>query len=393
MDKVKVLVEKNLKPIVILALIGALSAAIIISSLSDTSNSLVNESQQHEPGTIFIVPVSNSRTLSSQSTTDTFINNKLDYRLLRLLENGSNFSEIESISPEVNKSLSVEVNSKKLNLNVKGIIASFYKVEGVTIGEGSEISNNDNQKLSKVAVLGLEAKKNLFGERNAIGENIIIDGNEFKIVGVNESRSGILDNDIYVPLNTLLSERGDENYSQIIVKIKDGSNVQEVAKKIKTIFKEFFSSNESENNQYSIYVSKNLSDLNSNITNAISLLTILAILCFITGVAGGIYLVFKIHLKIENFDGKTNKLMRSIFGLFKSGVFLSALLIGIVGLVLGIAGSFLIGGIANIPIIIPYSFIISVVTLSLVIGLGITFVISYLPKYLRTGNPKFHKSP
>jgi len=104
-----------------------------------------------------------------------------------------------------------------------GVIKTDKKVE---IDQGIMFSDDDDKSLRQVAVLGSEIKNDFFGGGEAIGKNIKIKGQNYKVIGVLKERGSTgffnFDNTIYVPLQTTQKKLAGIDYLQFaIFKVKD----------------------------------------------------------------------------------------------------------------------------------------------------------------------------
>lgn len=99
--------------------------------------------------------------------------------------------------------------------------------EQVKIDQGRMFSEEEDDSLQQVVVLGSEIKKYFFGDGEAVGKNIKIKGKTFKVIGVLESRGTVMgmmnfDDFIYLPLQTLQKKiMGVDYIQEAIYKIKD----------------------------------------------------------------------------------------------------------------------------------------------------------------------------
>jgi putative ABC transport system permease protein len=111
--------------------------------------------------------------------------------------------------------------------------------------KGEFITDSDNEQLSKVCVIGQSAAKELFGDVNPIGENILIENVSFQVVGILEKR-GLspvgtdFDNLILIPFTTasrrLMNQPLYISNARAIV--YNPSQVEVVAKRIKEVLRE-----------------------------------------------------------------------------------------------------------------------------------------------------------
>lgn len=69
-------------------------------------------------------------------------------------------------------------------LLVTGSLPAFAFVRSIDVGEGRFYSEADQAEERRVAFLGSDAKKQLFADRNALGENINIGGFPYRVIGI-----------------------------------------------------------------------------------------------------------------------------------------------------------------------------------------------------------------
>jgi putative ABC transport system permease protein len=66
---------------------------------------------------------------------------------------------------------------------LRGVEASFAETGQVDMNEGRFFSEFEDKHKEAVAVIGVDTQKKLFGEENAIGKRIQVDGQEFEVIG------------------------------------------------------------------------------------------------------------------------------------------------------------------------------------------------------------------
>lgn len=70
------------------------------------------------------------------------------------------------------------------NYDCLGVSADHQAIEKVSVTEGRFINSNDLANFTKVAIIGQKLKQDLFKDKPAIGEQIIINNIKFKVVGI-----------------------------------------------------------------------------------------------------------------------------------------------------------------------------------------------------------------
>ena len=114
---------------------------------------------------------------------------------------------IDYVSPTVSSSYQIVNGNQNWNSNVTGVTPELLPIRSLSIESGSFISKSDMQKRSRVAVIGSTVAMNLFGGENPVGQNIRINNQPFKIVGLltTKGSSGFgqdQDDIVYIPLTT-----------------------------------------------------------------------------------------------------------------------------------------------------------------------------------------------
>jgi putative ABC transport system permease protein len=133
---------------------------------------------------------------------------------------------IQNVSPEVEHRAQITYGRNNSNIQIIGATPTYSIVHKVNIDSGSFISEQDNNAMTKVIVLGPQVVSDLFNTTNPIGLSVRINGISFRVIGVTVSKggSGFLnqDNLAYVPLSTAQKQLFGQNYlSSIALEAKN----------------------------------------------------------------------------------------------------------------------------------------------------------------------------
>lgn len=114
-------------------------------------------------------------------------------------------AEVEHLSGRLYLSgdRTVSYGQKKLSFPIRSVHPGHQYLENSIMRQGRYLNPTDLAEFRKVAVLGEVAKQSLFGEEDAIGKEINIDGIVYQVVGVYFDTGG--ENEmrvIYLPLST-----------------------------------------------------------------------------------------------------------------------------------------------------------------------------------------------
>ena len=109
---------------------------------------------------------------------------------------------------------------------VNGVEPQYSKIRTIPIAQGRFLADSDEENTERVAVLGDNVRKQLFGERTtALGSQIFIDGLPYHIVGLmpaktqNSGYNGMDSDKIYIPYSSMVRDLPptDENFHPGIV--------------------------------------------------------------------------------------------------------------------------------------------------------------------------------
>lgn len=122
----------------------------------------------------------------------------------------------------------VRYGKKSLSFMTTGVHPGHKTIENSILVEGRFINERDIREVRKVVVIGLPVQKELFAERNAIGEMISIGGISYKVVGVYKDIGGEEEmRTLYIPISTAQKVyAGTENIHQLMFTV-DGLSVEE----------------------------------------------------------------------------------------------------------------------------------------------------------------------
>jgi putative ABC transport system permease protein len=113
-------------------------------------------------------------------------------------------SGVKSVVPVAMGAAPVQFGSKERNVFIYGVTHDGPEVWSMEVRVGRFLPAGDPRYGSPVAVLGPKLKKELFGEKNALGEYVRIAQRRFMVIGVMESKGQFLGFDIddsaYIPV-------------------------------------------------------------------------------------------------------------------------------------------------------------------------------------------------
>lgn len=191
-----------------------------------------------------------------------------------------NIAQVESIAPLSSGNFQVIGNGNNTNTSINGVTASYLEVRNIEVGQGVFISDINQTKLSKVAVIGPDVAEVLFSSEEVadiIGEKIRIDGIDFTIIGITHEKGGTgfgSDDDVvYIPLTTFQQYfRGDDFLSMINIKIEDQEAMESAEMAIEKLL---FASHGITNSEDADFMIMNQSDIVETASSVTGTLTVL----------------------------------------------------------------------------------------------------------------------
>lgn len=113
---------------------------------------------------------------------------------------------VVAVTPYANGNANITHENKSKNVNYSGVTSDFMDVESSEIVSGRFISADEDEGVSKVAVLGNSVYEKFFEAENAIGQRIKIGQESFVVIGVlkrkGSSFASSQDDKIFVPVRT-----------------------------------------------------------------------------------------------------------------------------------------------------------------------------------------------
>ena len=96
------------------------------------------------------------------------------------------------------------LESTNPDVSLIGIDDQYFAVNAITIGEGRSFIESEVILNRRAAIIGTDVVKALFGQGSALGKTITIKNQEFDVIGILESRGGVLgqsqDNRVLIPI-------------------------------------------------------------------------------------------------------------------------------------------------------------------------------------------------
>ncbi|HWI55471.1 MAG TPA: ABC transporter permease [Desulfobacteria bacterium] len=189
------------------------------------------------PGKVEINPHKKTSKLGVQETGFGQSNNTLTYDDVLALKKEKRLKAVTGLYSGVDR-----LDKLKLMVSTTGTDEDMKQISGLRLKYGRFINKNDREQAARVAVIGDQANKEIFGGGNSVSRTFKLNGQDYEVIGVLEYKkpqnAGPRGEDfnvkIYLPISELLNRHKDKNVSQIMVQAKSAGQVNSAQKVIET---------------------------------------------------------------------------------------------------------------------------------------------------------------
>ncbi|AMY12740.1 Macrolide export ATP-binding/permease protein MacB [Luteitalea pratensis] len=112
---------------------------------------------------------------------------------------------VSMVSPEIQRGTKVKSAYNEAAVTVHGVEPPYMFMRTIEVDRGRQLNWSDEENESQVGVIGWEMSKQLFGDREPVGEQVLVNGTPFKIVGrirrkdQDSNYSGPDNNKLFIP--------------------------------------------------------------------------------------------------------------------------------------------------------------------------------------------------
>ncbi|MFA5173019.1 MAG: ABC transporter permease [Candidatus Paceibacterota bacterium] len=260
---------------------------------------------------------------------------------------------VRAVSPELSSRYQVVSKGKNTNTSIVGVSTSYPSVRNIETSEGNFISEQNEKIFSKVAVLGPTARDDLFGEgaSDVVGKTVKINGMEFKIIGITETKGGSgmnnQDDMIYIPLSTAQKFlAGDNHLSSIYAEAYDSESMTALEEEITALLLKRHKITNAESADFRVMNQADMVETASSVTETFTIL--LAAVAGISLIVGGIGIM---NMMLTTVTERTREIgLRKAIGAKKKDISIQFLaeaitltfIGGVIGVILGWLVSFFV---------------------------------------------------
>jgi putative ABC transport system permease protein len=290
-----------------------------------------------------------------------------------------------AVAPETRTGATVVANGRNWSSSIIGSTNAWLITGNWSLQQGREFSADELRAGAAVCLIGETVRRELWGDRPAVGNQLRVRQMSCEVVGVLASKGqGAFGNDqddvVVVPLHTQQRRIvGHTRVHTLLVSMTDGSDPERVKAGLTQLMRELRNLPEGEESNFNILDTKQLGETLSGTTRVMTML--LGAVAAVSLLVGGIGIM---NIMLVSVTERTREIgLRLAIGALEREVLLQflieavvlAALGGLVGIVLATGASIGLSAVMDIP----YRFNLSINLLSFVFSAGIGVVFGYFP--------------
>lgn len=301
-----------------------------------------------------------------------------DLKIFRNIEN------VTGVDGEVSGNAQVVYGNKNTNTSINGVQYDYARMRNSQPYYGRFFSEDEDNRLSKVCLLGQTVVNDLFGNENPVGKTVKINRKNFTVIGVlpKKGAQGPRDQDdvVVVPLNTAMRVLLGSRYLRSVwLEVSDYNLMSQVEKDVIAAYRKKHKTPAANDDPI---MAMNMADMQAMMTSTVSTFgLLLGIIAGISLVVGGIGIM---NIMLVSVSERTKEIgLRKAIGATKRAVLMQflieavivSILGGIIGILFGIGSSLLLAKIAKWSIAISPSSVFMAFGFSAMVGI----IFGYLP--------------
>ncbi|TAL67651.1 MAG: FtsX-like permease family protein [Bacteroidetes bacterium] len=220
--------------------IGITTVMVMVSIGNGAKKKMTEQFEKMGANLIVVNSGKNSKVMGRQQ----FINQVKSLKLKDAEALAEECPSVDKTVPTADKYVKIKYSNTATMTMVQGASPDFLEVKNFQIRQGRFFTDNEDKLTKRVAVLGNQVQKNLFGDKIPIGETIFIEKIPFVVIGTLISKGmspdgANEDNVVVIPIQTSLRRVLNIDYlNRIFVKTKGKEVMNSAEKEIEFLLRE-----------------------------------------------------------------------------------------------------------------------------------------------------------
>lgn len=295
------------------------------------------------------------------------------------IANESGIGNIESVAAFTFTTRKVSADEEEGTYSIYGMTSNSQIILKPVMVYGDFFSEVHDDGINSVTVIGIDVAEELFGvDTNPVGESIRIDNSKYRVIGVTKSPGGFagsfFNNAVNLPLETMSAKiTGNDAIQEIDISVYDENQLNQTMNDVESFLRERRNLDEDDENDFTIQSQVDTLETIQTITGLLT--AVVAAISGISLIVGGVG-IMNIMLVTVTERTKDIGLLKAI-GAKQRDILIQFLVEsvtlsvtgGIIGILIGIGGAFLVSQIANIPFVVSITTVILAVGISSLVGI------------------------
>jgi len=292
---------------------------------------------------------------------------------------------VAAVAPEVRSGVTVVANGRNWTTSVTGTSNAWFGIGNWSIASGRGFEPDEEKVGAAVCVIGATLQRELFGGRDAVGEQLRVKQFSCNVVGVLAAKGqGAMGNDqddtVVLPLATVQRRVvGHTRVNTLLVTLRDGSDSARVKASLTQLLRERRKLADGDDDNFNVLDTRQIADTLSGTTQVMT--TLLGAVAAVSLVVGGIGIM---NIMLVSVTERTREIgVRLAIGALEREVLLQFLIEavalaaigGLIGIVLATGASLAGARLMQVP----YAFDATINLLAFVFSAAIGVVFGYLP--------------
>jgi putative ABC transport system permease protein len=281
--------------------------------------------------------------------------------------------QVIGVVPAVQGNAAVEFGKRSRRTWIFGTGPDVPKVWQMKVAMGRFLPGDDPRSPRAFVVLGSKVREELFGILSPLGRRVRIGGERYRVIGVMESKGQMLgfdlDDAVYIPAQRAMDMFDNESLGEIDLVYSAGVSSESVVKSVKKVLIARHGSED-----FTVVTQDQMLDVLGSILNILTLAV--GALGAISLLVGGVGILTIMTIAVNERTAEIGLLraigagQRQILILFLGEAVALASTGGLVGLIIGAGGAWLIGAsVPALPTHTPWSYVVLAEGLAALIGL------------------------
>lgn len=297
----------------------------------------------------------------------------------------SQIGGIAAVAPEARTSSTVVASGRNWTSSIIGSTNTWLDTGNWKLSDGRMFSDDELRAGAAVCLIGETVRRELYGARSAVGEQLRVKQISCEVVGVLASKGqGAFGNDqddlVLLPIRTLQRRiTGNTRVNTLLVSMREGSDPGRVKASLTQLLRERRKLASGDEDNFNVLDTRQLADTLSGTTKVMTML--LGAVAAVSLLVGGIGIM---NIMLVSVTERTREIgLRLAIGALEREVLLQflieavvlAALGGLIGIVLATVASLALAAVMNVP----YLFNPAVNLLSFLFSAGIGVLFGYFP--------------